>query len=446
MWDPESGVIKNVLAYKDGLEYLHISARFHPNQALFYVFTEEPPVDRVDSTNLNLTFVTPKFAEGYTSALEVRLSRAGKRYTRNVEQALPPIFLPERWEIDYPLRNIILLDEWEIEILKGGNASKWNPSDEPLLGARARMLIAATRGALALGRTLRKHLGKPKVRTTRYEPLDAMAGTGDKWCRLLGINRTRLEQYEEAELLLRIATYIGFGMGYDYPPAGSTYAMSTVFHADHIPDDFALVYEKIEDGPISIQLNSADIDQGAEPAFIWDASNVAVPIAEYARKGENRLRIEWRQPSFDSLFPSVHGIEPVCLAGTFWVKSGRIVEQKYRVPTLPWSQIGLPDYIGSLTYKSSFEVPTSYMAQQLFLKFDRIGAVAEVKINNKPAGVILWRPYVLDVTNLLVQGENSIEVTVANTAANLLAEPVPAGIIGKPYIAPYWRHRIRLNN
>jgi len=178
--------------------------------------------------------------------------------------------------------------------------------------------------------------------------------------------------------------------------------------------------------------------------FVWDQSNVAVPIASHVMEGENRLRLQWKQPAFPSLFPSVHGIEPVCLVGKFWVKGGRIVEQKYRAAALPWSEIGLPNYIGTLTYKSSFKIPTHYLSQQLFLKFDRIGAAAEVKINGKRAGVLLWKPYALDITDLSTQGDNTIEVTVANTAANLLAEPVPAGLIGRPYIAPYWRHRIRL--
>jgi hypothetical protein len=85
------------------------------------------------------------------------------------------------------------------------------------------------------------------------------------------------------------------------------------------------------------------------------------------------------------------------------------------------------------------------LAQQLFLKFDRIGSAAEVKINDRRAGVLLWQPYSLDITDFVVQGENSIEVTVANTAANLLGRPIPSGLIGRPYIAPYWRHRIRLS-
>jgi len=125
------------------------------------------------------------------------------------------------------------------------------------------------------------------------------------------------------------------------------------------------------------------------------------------------------------------------------VNGGKIGKQKYGIPTLPWSQTGFPHYIGSLRYTCAVEAPMKYMGQQLFLKFDRVGSAAEVKVNGKHAGLLLWRPYALDITNLLVAGENSIEVTVANTASNLLGTPVPAGLIGRPYIAPYWRHRIR---
>ncbi len=446
LWDPEDGSTNNALAYETGPEYTRISQWFHPNQALFFAFTDEPPVDHVDKTNLNLTSVTTEYASGYTSALEVRLSHAGRRYTRSIEQALPPIYLPERWELDYPVRNILLLDECDIEILSPVEPPAWSPKDDPRLGARGRLMVAAARGAFAFGRAIKKPLGRRTFRTTKYEPLDEMTGAGDKWCRLLGIDPAQFEQYELAELLLKIARYAEFEMGYDYPPAGCEFAMSATFHLEHIPDDLALVYENVEGGPVSIRINDTEIEKSAEPIFVWDSSNLAVPIAAHVRQGENRLRLQWKQPAFPSLYPSVHGIEPVCLAGTFWVKGGRIVEQKHGAPMLAWSEIGLPNYIGALTYRSSFEMPMNYMAQRLFLKFDRIGAAAEVRINGKQAGTLLWRPYVLDITDFAAHGENEIEVTVANTAANLLAEPVPAGLIGRPYIAPYWRHRIRLSN
>ncbi len=448
VWDPEDGSTKNILAYKSGLDYTRISSWFHPNQALFFVFTDEPPVDHVDSTNLQLTSVTSEHASGYTNALEVRLSHEGRRHSLSIEQALPPIFLPERWELDHPFRNIFLLDEWELEILSEREPLDWSPGEDPRIGARGRLTIAAARGAFSLARAARKALGKYKFRTTRYEPLDEMTATGDRWLRLLGVDPSQFDMYEAPELLVKVAEYAGFERGYDFPPAGSEFAASATFRLDHIPEDLALVYENIEGGPITIHVNGKEIGRaeidGAGRTFVWDSSNRALPIAEHVRTGDNHVRLQWRQPAFSSLYPSVHGIEPVCLTGAFWVKDGRIVEQKYGAPALPWSEIGLPHYIGALTYKSSFEVPIRYLAQQLFLKFDSIGAAAEVKINGGSADVILWRPYSLDITDLVVQGENSIEVTVANTAANLLGKTVPSGIIGKPYIAPYRRHRIRL--
>jgi hypothetical protein len=356
---------------------------------------------------------------------------------------LPPIYLPDRWEIDYPLRNIMRLGPWGIRILSGERTFQWSPRKEPLLGLRARILIETIRHALALGRVFKKVAGKNLVWDTRYEPLDEMGDVADTWCSWLGIDRTQMEDYAVGELLLNIANYVGFPIGYDYPPPDCEFAMSTVFHVDYVPDDLALVYEQPEGGPTSVQLNGIELSEKPVPTFVWDASNRAVPIARLVRKGENTLRLQWRQPRFPSLFPSVHGIEPVCLTGTFWMSKGRVTEQKYRVPTLPWADIGLPHYIGAITYKNSFDLPLNYMGQRLFLKLDRIGSAADVQVNGKHAGVILWRPYVLDVTDLLAAGENTIEVTVANTAANLLGTPVPAGLIGRPYIVPYWRHRIR---
>lgn len=440
LWDPENGACTNILAFTTKGGYTRLSARFAPGQAFFFAFTDEPPVDHVDSTNLILTSVSIDYAEGYTSALEVRLSRGDQRYTRAVDQAYPVISLSERWEMDYPARNIFLLDRWDVEILSEGSRRNWSPQEDPRLGARGRLIAEVARAAFGLGRAVRKSLGTYALSTTKYVPMGETYDIAEKWCKLLGIDFTRLDS---AEILLEVAKYVGYPMGYDYPPPGCTFAMTTRFQADHIPGDLALVFERLEDGPISVEINGATADAPPAPTFIWDASNQALPIAGLVRKGENTVRLVWRQPDFPSLHPSVHGLEPVCLAGTFWVEKGRITEQKYRAPSLPWSEIGFPNYIGALTYKSSFVLPMKYMGQQLFLKLERLGTAAEVKINGKHAGVILWRPYALDVTRLVVQGENSIEITVANTAANLLAEPVPAGIIGNPYIVPYWRHRIR---
>jgi hypothetical protein len=48
------------------------------------------------------------------------------------------------------------------------------------------------------------------------------------------------------------------------------------------------------------------------------------------------------------------------------------------------------------------------------------GSVAEVKINNKPAGTIAWPPYELDITDKITEGDNDISVVVYGTLKNLL--------------------------
>jgi len=48
------------------------------------------------------------------------------------------------------------------------------------------------------------------------------------------------------------------------------------------------------------------------------------------------------------------------------------------------------------------------------------GTVAEVRVNGKPAGIIGWPPYELDISQAVVAGENEIEVVVYGSLKNLL--------------------------
>lgn len=64
--------------------------------------------------------------------------------------------------------------------------------------------------------------------------------------------------------------------------------------------------------------------------------------------------------------------------------------------------------------------------------------VLEVIINGQSAGVRLWEPYQVEVTNLLKSGENTIELRVANTLVNLLERVErPSGLAGAPRLVPY---------
>jgi hypothetical protein len=62
----------------------------------------------------------------------------------------------------------------------------------------------------------------------------------------------------------------------------------------------------------------------------------------------------------------------------------------------------------------------------------------EVIVNGKSAGVRLWAPYQMEITDLLKSGENTIEMRVANTLVNLLeAVERPSGLRDAPKLVPY---------
>lgn len=82
-----------------------------------------------------------------------------------------------------------------------------------------------------------------------------------------------------------------------------------------------------------------------------------------------------------------------------------------------WTKLGLPHYSGGVRYVQEITIPASYVGAPLMLDLGRVRGTAQVTVNDKPAGVRIWRPYRFDVTDLLKAGLNRIEVTVFNTLA-----------------------------
>jgi hypothetical protein len=69
----------------------------------------------------------------------------------------------------------------------------------------------------------------------------------------------------------------------------------------------------------------------------------------------------------------------------------------------------------------------------VFLEADAGDDVLEISMNGQAAGVRLWPPYGVEVTDQAAPGPNTIELRVANTAINLLsAQPRPSGLRAAP--------------
>ena len=64
------------------------------------------------------------------------------------------------------------------------------------------------------------------------------------------------------------------------------------------------------------------------------------------------------------------------------------------------------------------------------LAFTGMHDAGDVTVNGRPAGRVLFRPYELDITALVAEGENTVAVEVTPSMANTYGTPVPVGFDG----------------
>jgi hypothetical protein len=103
-----------------------------------------------------------------------------------------------------------------------------------------------------------------------------------------------------------------------------------------------------------------------------------------------------------------------------------------------WTEQGYPYYAGRGLYRFRFVLPEEYVGQMLMLEPAVQDDAVEVIVNGQKAGVRLWSPYEVEITEHLRPDENVLELRVANTLINLLeAVERPSGLTGPPRLVPY---------
>ena len=95
-----------------------------------------------------------------------------------------------------------------------------------------------------------------------------------------------------------------------------------------------------------------------------------------------------------------------------------------------WSRhAGLELYSGTLRYRTAFEIPAA--ADQIGLDLGAVGDIAEVTLDDKPAGVRMWAPYRVLVAGPVNAGRHRLEVRVTNSMANAYeGAQLPSGLMG----------------
>jgi hypothetical protein len=103
-----------------------------------------------------------------------------------------------------------------------------------------------------------------------------------------------------------------------------------------------------------------------------------------------------------------------------------------KMPSLEsWTMIDqLKNFSGRGQYTTTFTVPASLLGSHhpIVLNLGDVKDVAEININGKQGPQILLQPYKADVTSLLHDGENTLQITVVNALFNALSAQGPSAV------------------
>jgi hypothetical protein len=147
-----------------------------------------------------------------------------------------------------------------------------------------------------------------------------------------------------------------------------------------------------------------------------DRAFAVFDIAGHVVEGRNALTLTARPMS-------IHAeLEPVYILGEFGLVSRQAGWRITAPPALKmgaWKEQGLPMYPDAVSYSRTFQLKRGSGRFKVRLGSWH-GTLAEVRVNGKPAGVIGWQPYELDITGLAANGSNRIDVMVYGSLKNLL--------------------------
>ncbi|HEX9617139.1 MAG TPA: glycosyl hydrolase [Anaerolineales bacterium] len=209
------------------------------------------------------------------------------------------------------------------------------------------------------------------------------------------------------------------------------------FQAGYLPPHLNLIVDGFAGSDWQLFVNGEALRVDPVRSSI-DSQMGSIDIKEWVRLGENLIALRLTvTKATDGL------VDLLKLTGDFCLEvqadgSYALAAPRRTLQPAPWTSQGYPFYSGRGVYRRLIELPAGLSGKRIYLEPELTDDVLEVVVNGKPAGIRLWKPYGLEITDLLKAGENSLELRVANTLVNLLeALERPSGLAGAPRLVPY---------
>ena len=97
-----------------------------------------------------------------------------------------------------------------------------------------------------------------------------------------------------------------------------------------------------------------------------------------------------------------------------------------------WSKIGiLHNYSGGVRYRTQVTLNSDQTKGKVLLDLGNVAGTAEIRVNGQSAGVRVAPPWRQEITGLLKEGANTVEVLVYNTLSNHY-QTIPSSYRGDP--------------
>jgi hypothetical protein len=158
----------------------------------------------------------------------------------------------------------------------------------------------------------------------------------------------------------------------------------------------------------------------------FDEDMRLLPVGRRLRAGENT--VELSAPRFHMLCE----IKPIYILGDFALqpaaKGFRIVTAR-PLSLGDWTAQGMPFYPHGVRYTWRIALPRA--ADTLRLELSAwAGAVADVRLDGRPAGTILHPPYALEISGPIRKGRHALAVEVIGNMRNMLGPHFSEGLAG----------------
>lgn len=167
-------------------------------------------------------------------------------------------------------------------------------------------------------------------------------------------------------------------------------------------------------------LSSMSLNLRAEAVTAWiDGEPVDVDTEPDGSEPAGKERIILKSPRKDPCQIALRVEQkPGCYAGAAFSLPVAFTCEEGSLPLGDWCEHGLATYSGGTVYTTEVTLEEKPRAGKVVLDLGRVATTAEVHVNGKPAGVGMATPYRFDVTQLVGEGPNQIQVKVVNSLAN----------------------------